>query len=171
MSYRDMLWVDGADIVHVLPLDPPIGYADLGEDDISLSDYLHAMQIAVVKIDETSGSGSYTANVAVPENWSVVDVEVVCNTAWTAVTAATLIIGNAADPDGFFTAVNLKTASGILSYRGKSSGVGAFAGLPKQFTAAGAVTIHVTTTGGGGGAGYTLVFVRMCRRVMNAEKG
>jgi|WetSurMetagenome_2_1015567.scaffolds.fasta_scaffold152250_2 hypothetical protein len=53
-------------------------------------------------------AGVWTASIAVPADAILIDVIVHATALWTATTSATLIVGDTADDDGFFTGVNLK---------------------------------------------------------------
>lgn len=57
---------------------------------------------------ETTGAGVYTGTVSVPAGATIIDIIVNGVVPWTATTSATLKVGDAADDDGFFTAVDLK---------------------------------------------------------------
>ena len=55
-----------------------------------------------------TAAGTYSASVEIPVGAVLVDVIVTNNVAWTAGTSATLIVGDANDPDGYFAAVDAK---------------------------------------------------------------
>lgn len=63
---------------------------------------------------ETSGDGVYTGTMALPAGARISDVGCDCQAVWTASTSASLIVGDDIDPDGFFTATNLKATDLIL---------------------------------------------------------
>lgn len=54
------------------------------------------------------GAGTYTGTVDIPAGAIIRDVVIHNHVLWTAAVSASLEVGDAADPDGFFTAVNLK---------------------------------------------------------------
>ena len=55
-----------------------------------------------------NGAGTYTGSVVLPAGSTLLDIVVHAEALWTAATSASLEVGDTADPDGFFTAVNLK---------------------------------------------------------------
>ena len=79
---------------------------------------------------ELDGAGTYTATIDLPAHATVLDMRFSSKALWTATTSATLNVGDADDPDGYFSGVDLKTtpaanvngAGGISSFLG---GVGA----------------------------------------------
>lgn len=68
---------------------------------------VRAESIRFVEADGTA-AGTYTASFEVPADAVLIDVLVHATALWTAGTSATLIVGDATDDDGIFTAVNLK---------------------------------------------------------------
>jgi len=54
------------------------------------------------------GAGTYTGSVTLPAGATLINVIVHAVALWTAGTSAALIVGDVADPNGFFDAVNLK---------------------------------------------------------------
>jgi hypothetical protein len=63
-----------------------------------------------IRFLESAGTaaGVYSASFEIPAGAVLIDVIVHATALWTAGTSATLIVGDAADDDGIFTAVNLK---------------------------------------------------------------
>jgi len=59
---------------------------------------------------ETTGAGTYTAAVSLPAGATVLDIIIDGVALWTATTSAELIVGDGTDPDGYYTAVDLKAA-------------------------------------------------------------
>jgi hypothetical protein len=57
---------------------------------------------------ETTGAGVYTGSVVIPAEATLTNIIISGVALWTATTSATLKVGDAADDDGFFTAVDLK---------------------------------------------------------------
>jgi len=88
---------------------------------------------------ELDGAGTYTATIDLPAHTTVLDVRFSNSALWTATTSATLDVGDADDPDGYFSGVDLKTtpaasvngAGGISSFLG---GVGAETYTPTNVT-------------------------------------
>lgn len=64
------------------------------------------MQDAV--ITETTGAGVYTFTASLPAGARIIDIGVQAIALWTAATSATLIVGDDATTNGFFTATDLK---------------------------------------------------------------
>lgn len=55
-----------------------------------------------------NGAGTYTADFTLPPNAVLLDIIVSAEAVWTAATSASMDIGNAADPNGYFAGINLK---------------------------------------------------------------
>lgn len=129
---------------------------------------------------ETTGAGTYTGNVTLPAGATLVDIIVHQVALWTATTSATMIVGDAADDDGFFTGIDLKATDLLagealtLTAPGGQQGVyitpGAGAAhataedanfqLSKLYDAAErTITGKVTTVGAAGNAGRTRLTV------------
>jgi len=66
------------------------------------------IQAKEVTFTEVAGSGVYTGSVSLPAGSTIVDIIVHAVALWTAETSALMIVGDVADPNGFFDAVNLK---------------------------------------------------------------
>jgi hypothetical protein len=64
-------------------------------------------QELVFKVGPTT-AGAYTASVILPAGSHLLDILVEGVTLWDSGTSATMIVGDAADDDGYYTAVNLK---------------------------------------------------------------
>lgn len=65
-------------------------------------------QEARFSYDQGAAAGTYTASVTVPAKAWILDVKLWNETYWDAGTSASMIVGDAADPDGWFTAVDVK---------------------------------------------------------------
>lgn len=63
------------------------------------------------------GAGTYTQSVTVPAGSYLLDIQVHAVALWNAGTSASLEVGDAVDPDGYFTAVDLK-ATDLLADQG-----------------------------------------------------
>lgn len=114
------------------------------------------------------GAGTYTAEVDVPAGATILDIIVNGVALWTAGTSATMKVGDAADDDGFYTAVNLKAtdllAGESLSFSHQGGKGGAyFAGtnthVAPRRTAAARTVSGVVTSVGAGTAGRTRMMV------------
>ena len=57
---------------------------------------------------QAAGEGTVTGSVSVPAGASILDIIVDGVTLWNAATSATMIVGDVADPNGYFDAINLK---------------------------------------------------------------
>lgn len=116
---------------------------------------------------ETTGAGTYTASVALPAGATLLDIIVNGVALWTAASAATLIVGDGTDPDGYFTAVNLKAtdllAGESISLESAGGKAGAYVAnsqvSPRYSAAARSIIGVVTTTGASGSAGRTRMTV------------
>ncbi len=117
---------------------------------------------------ETAGAGTtYTGTVALPAGATVLDIIIDAVALWTAGTSAELIVGDGTDPDGYFTAVDLKAtdllAGESLSFA-KAGGVeGAYIVAthvaPRYSAAARSIIGVVTVAGTVGTAGRTRMTV------------
>lgn len=126
-----------------------------------------------IRLQESTGTaaGVYTGSVVVPAGAILLDVIVYATALWTAATSATLIVGDAADDDGIFTAVNLKATDLLAAESISSALTGGKFGADIDTIAAGAqwrrrtlatertITAKVTTVGTVGTAGDTTVVV------------
>lgn len=65
---------------------------------------VQALQARIVE----NGAGTYTADFVLPAGSTLVDIIIEGEALWTAATSASLEIGDSADPDGYWTAVDLK---------------------------------------------------------------
>jgi hypothetical protein len=77
--------------------------------DVNLPDFAEAfLYKAEMEIEENGAAGVYTASVTLPAGATIYDIVVHGTALWGAGTSATLKVGDVADDDGFYTAVNLK---------------------------------------------------------------
>jgi hypothetical protein len=116
---------------------------------------------------ETTGAGTYTGSVTVPAGATILDIIVNGVALWDTATSATMVVGDATDPDGYFTGVNLK-ATDLLAGESISFGLaGGKAGAyiansqvsPRYSSAARVISGIVTTVGASGSAGRTRMTV------------
>jgi hypothetical protein len=130
-----------------------------------------------IRFVESAGTaaGVYSASFEVPADAILLDVVVHGTALWTAGTSATLIVGDTADDDGIFTAVNLKAtdllAGESLSFSMQGGKKGADLDSPitasdaaqvrrRKLAAARTLSAKVTTVGTVGTAGVTdVVFI------------
>lgn len=69
----------------------------------------NAAPIQAVEVEFTeAGAGTYTGSVKLPPNATLIDILISQRALWAAATSATMIVGDAADDDGYYTGVNLK---------------------------------------------------------------
>jgi hypothetical protein len=86
-----------------------IGALDVPLDKFSIGSVPVAGYPATVKevtFTQTSGNGTYTGSVAVPAGATILDIKARSTALWTG-TSATMDVGDATDPDGWFAAINL----------------------------------------------------------------
>jgi hypothetical protein len=128
------------------------------------------LQCAEVTFTETTGAGTYTGSVSLPAGATVVDVIVNGVALWTATTSASLIVGDVADPDGFYVATDLKATDLLageslsFSYAGGKAGAYLTVGTnthvaPRYSATARVISGIVTTVGAAGTAGRTRMTV------------
>ncbi len=132
-----------------------------------------ALRVVERSITETTGAGVYTASVSLPAGATITDIIINGVALWDATTSATLKVGDAADDDGFFTAVNLKAtdllAGESISLEAPGGKQGAYVvpgaaddafQVSKRYNAASRViSAVVTTVGAAGSAGRTRMMV------------
>lgn len=113
-----------------------------------------------------AGAGTYTASVPLPAGATLLDVIVNGVALWDAGTSAVMIVGDAADPDGYFTAVNLKAtdllAGESISFAlagGKAGAYIANSQVSPRYAAAARSIVGVVTSVGAGTAGRTRMTV------------
>jgi hypothetical protein len=113
-----------------------------------------------------AGAGTYTATVPLPAGATLHDVIVSGVVAWAAATSAELIVGDGTDPDGYYTAVDLKAtdllAGESLSFALAGGQAGAYianAQVSPRYAAAARSIIGVATSVGAGTAGRTRMLV------------
>ncbi len=119
-----------------------------------------------------NGAGSYVADFILPAGATLVDIIVEAEALWTAATSAVIDIGDATDPDGYFSAVNLK-ATDLLAGQSVSLGstqvnggdgaayviVGTSTHLARLSSSSARTVTATVTSVGAGTAGRTIVTV------------
>lgn len=135
-----------------------------------------AAQLNTTKVESQSvlfteaGAGTYTGTVAIPAGSVIVDIIVHAIALWDAATSAALIVGDAADDNGFFAATDLKATDLLAGESMSFAQTGAKEGADLDDPAAGAhvrrrylstarVVTGVVTSVGAGTAGRTLMTV------------
>ncbi len=120
-----------------------------------------------VTFTETTGAGTYTGSVTVPAGATLLDIIVNGVALWDTTTSATMIVGDVADPDGYFTAVNLKAtdllAGESISFESAGGKAGAYIAnsqvSPRYSASSRVISGIVTTVGAAGSAGRTRMTV------------
>lgn len=141
----------------------PIKLHEHPESDVE--DVVYAKEITYVE----EGAGTYTGSISLPTGATLVDIIVHATALWDAATSAALIVGDVADPDGYFTAVNLKAtdllAGESISFSHEGGKKGAdldTAGanhVRRRYLAGARVITGVVTSVGAGTAGRTRITV------------
>lgn len=134
-----------------------------------------AVKEITFKESDGSAAGVYTGSIEVPGGAYIVDIVVHNEALWTAGTSATLKIGDSANDDGFFTAVNLKATDMLAAESVNFAQTGSKEGADLDGPAAGAhvrrrylpntrtISGVVTTVGTVGTAGITRLIVVYAR--------
>ncbi len=143
----------------------------------SVEDIVHTRSVL---ISETAAGTSFTAAIPIPAGSIVLDVMVIPEVLWTADTSASMVVGDTASANGFFTATNLKATDLVLGERLQAasssnwggvngaylvSATGRFGaasgnGVSGYYATADTITATVTRVGTAGAAGRTRVVVR-----------
>lgn len=117
-----------------------------------------------------NGAGTYTATFAIPANATLLDVIVEAEALWDAATSASLEVGST-DPDGYFTAVDLKATDllagesvSLMSTQVRGGVIGAYdtgtsTHLNRLFSSATRTIVATVASVGAGTAGRTRVTV------------
>jgi hypothetical protein len=123
----------------------------------------------VVVVERTfteAGAGTYTGSMSVPAGATILDIIINGVALWTAATSATLIVGDAATADGYYTAVDLKAtdllAGESLSFAlagGKAGAYIANSQVSPRYSATARVISGIITSVGAGTAGRTRMVV------------
>lgn len=118
---------------------------------------------------ETTGAGTYTGSVVLPAGATLLDIKLRSTALWTATTSAIMKIGDVADDDGWFTAIDLKAIDLLvgedINFDQTGGKQGAYLNNTTGARSAGynaaSVTISgiITTVGAAGTAGRTRMIV------------
>ena len=127
----------------------------------------YPIQCAEATFTETAAAGTFTATIALPAGATLIDVIVNAVALWTSQTSATMIVGDGTDPDGYFTAVDMKAtdllAGESISFAQAGGKAGAYiAGSqvsPRYSATARSVIGVITKVGTTGTAGRTRMVV------------
>ena len=125
-----------------------------------------------ITFTEAGAAGVYTGSVTVPGNSWLLDIKVWNDVYWTAGTSANMIVGDVADPNGWFDAIDLKTTdlvagaeSEVIDFNNPGGTEGAYlvtaTGERAEMYSASArvISAEVTTVGTSGTAGRSRVMV------------
>ena len=136
---------------------------------IGASDQTPGQEPAAVLMQELyfveTGAGTYTGTMTLPAGSRIVDIGVDGRALWTAATSASMIVGDDADPDGFFVATDLKAtallAGEINNIEHPGGLAGAYIASEQRVLYSTAVRniVAVATSVGAGTAGRTRVYV------------
>lgn len=131
---------------------------------ISAAGYL--LQAQELTFTETSGAGTYTGTMALPAGNRIIDIGCDGQALWNSAGACALIVGDDADPDGFFTSTDLKATDLLageinnLEHPGGKAGVYIASEQRNLFSAtARNIVAVITQASGTGTAGRTRVYV------------
>jgi hypothetical protein len=116
---------------------------------------------------ETTGAGVYTASLALPAGATIQDIIVNGVALWDSQTSATMIVGDGTDPDGYYTAIDLKAtdllAGESISFALAGGKAGAYIAnsqvSPRYNAAAVNIIGEITKVGSSGTAGRTRMVV------------
>tara|TARA_R110001583_G_scaffold157212_1_gene309128 strand:+ start:713 stop:1192 length:480 start_codon:yes stop_codon:yes gene_type:complete len=123
----------------------------------------------VMSYDDNGGgaAGVYSISCVIPAGAYIQDIQVHTDTLWNADTSATLIVGDSADPNGFYAAVNAKAtdlvANEVLSFYHLGGKEGDYVtdnnGVMTQYSSSARTISAEMTTVGAGTAGVTRIIV------------
>lgn len=123
-------------------------------------------QTQEVTFTETSGAGTYTGTMSLPAGSRIIDIGCDGQVLWNSAGACALIVGDGADPDGFFTSTDLKATDLLageinnLEHPGGKAGVYIASEQRNLYQATARDVIAVVTQASGTGtAGRTRVYV------------
>lgn len=111
------------------------------------------------------GAGVYTGTIALPAGARIIDIGVDGQVLWDAATSASLVVGDADEADGFFTATDLKAtdllAGEINNIEHPGGKAGAYLASEQRvlYSATARNVIGVVTSEGAGTAGRTRLYV------------
>lgn len=112
-----------------------------------------------------TGAGTYTGTIALPAGSRIIDIGVDGQALWDAATSASMIVGDGADDNGFFTATDLKATDLLvgeinnIEHPGGKAGVYIASEQRVLYSATARNIIGVVTSVGAGTAGRTRLYV------------
>lgn len=123
-----------------------------------------------VSFSEAGAAGVYTGSVSVPAGALITDIKVWSTVLWGAGTSALMDVGDGADPDGWYTQINVKATDLLvgeeINFENLGGKAGAYivaaSGLRSAAYSASARTISgvITTVGTASSVGRTFMVVR-----------
>jgi len=118
---------------------------------------------------ETTGAGTYTGSITVPAGATILDIQIRSTAVWTATTTALMDVGDVADPNGWYAAIDLKATDllvgEVIRFESTGGKEGAYlvvlSGLQSTsyLGTARVITGTVVTVGAAGNAGRTRMLV------------
>lgn len=112
------------------------------------------------------GAGTYTGSVSVPAGATILDIVVNGVVLWAAGTSASMDVGDAADPNGYFAGINLKAtdllAGESISFESAGGKAGAYIAnsqVSPRYSASARVVSGIITSVGTGTTGRTRMMV------------
>ena len=96
----DAVWAIGTDTSNLEVIEESAGSAVATTASFTVSEE--------ISYTETNAAGVYTGTVVIPAGSIIHDIKVFSTVLWTASTSAMMDVGDAGDPDGWFTQINLK---------------------------------------------------------------
>lgn len=115
---------------------------------------------------QAAGAHVFTGTMELPAGSLIVDIGVYGLVEWTAVTSASLIVGDDTDPDGFYTATDLKATdllafeANTIQHPGGKAGAYIVSEQRKLYSASARNVVAVVTQVGTSNTGTTLVVVQ-----------
>ncbi len=115
---------------------------------------------------QAAGAHVFTGTIPLPAGSVIIDVGVYGLVVWTASTSASLIVGDGTDPDGFYTATDLKATdllqfeANTIEHPGGKAGAYIVSEQRKLYSASARDVIAEVTQVGTGSTGTTLVVVQ-----------
>lgn len=143
-----------------------VNVLELGAPGVVATEFSGA-QVAEVTFTEAGGAGTYTGSVTIPAGSTVHDVIVSGVALWDNAGAVSMDVGDAADPNGFFAAINLKAtdllAGESVSFESAGGKAGAYIAnsqvSPRYSASQRVISGVITTASTGGSAGRTRMTV------------
>lgn len=143
-----------------------IGLAVAGVEvgEISANGLAGGVQVASV-LFQAAGAATHTGTIPLPAGSVILDVQVHGLVVWTAGTSASLIVGDDVDPDGFYTATDLKATdllqfeANTIEHPGGRAGAYIVSEQRKLYQATARNVVGVVTQVGTSNTGTTLLVV------------